>query len=154
MTWLRRLLVAAAVVATTLAVGSFTGLEPEPLRVLLLGLLLVAGVGLVAEGLPRSTVLWNPAPTRPPVAQGRDPLTQAHLHALEDHQRSRRPDAALRDRLARLADEVLRTRHGVTATSPEGRALLGPDLDAVLHGPVVRLTTRRTSEVLRQIEEL
>ena len=154
MTWLRRLAVAAAVAVTTLVVGSVAGLDPEPLRVLLLALLLVTGVGLVIEALPRSEATWYPPPARAPLGQGRDLLTAAHLRSLEDHQRSRHPDAALRERLGRLTDQVLRTRHGVAVDSPEGRALLGPDLDAVLHGPVVRLTTRRATEVLRQIEEL
>jgi len=152
--WLRRLLTAGAVGALVVAATRVFDLDPEPVRVVLLCLLLVALAGLLSDGLPRTSVLWYAVPIRPPVAEGRDQVTQAHLRLLENHQLSRRPDAAVRDRLAHLADQVLLARHGVPLRSEQGRALLGSEVLAVLEGPVVRLPPRRIERVLRHLEEL
>lgn len=150
----RRLVVGAVVALAAFVVTAVAGLEPDGVRVALLGVLLATGLGLVLDAVPRSGVLWYPVPTHPPLNRGSDQVTQTHLRRLEDHQLSRHPDAVVRDRLAVLADQVLQVRHAVGARSEEGRTRLGPDLDEVLHGPVVRLNPRRIDQVLRQIEEL
>lgn len=151
---LRRLVAAVLVAAVTLVATTQLDLEPEPVRVVLLCLLVVAVAGLAVDGLPRSVVIWYPVPTHPPISEGRDEATQSHLRSLENHQLSRHPDAALRDRLAVLAEQVLFVRHGVHVHTEQGRELLGPELVALLQGPVVRLNPRRAAQVLTLIEEL
>ncbi|MDO9456153.1 hypothetical protein [Nocardioides sp.] len=151
---LRGVVLGALACAVVVGTAAALGLEPEPVRVVLLVLLVVAGARLLVESVSRVAVLWYPVPVHPPVGEGRDQVTQSHLRLLENHQTSRRPDAAVRDRLAVLADQVLTVRHGVHAHSERGRELLGAELVEVLHGPVVRLNPRRIDRVLRQIEEL
>ncbi|WP_148613972.1 hypothetical protein [Nocardioides rubriscoriae] len=152
--WIRRLVAAAVVAGVAVVVTGALDYDPEPVRLVLLVLLLVAGTGLLLDGLPRTGVTWYPTPLHPPVNAGRDEVTQAHVRLLEDHQRARHPDALLRERLTALADQVLTVRHGVPSHSERGRALLGADVVAVLHGPVARLGPRRIDQVLRRIEEL
>lgn len=151
---LRRLLVAAALAVVTVSAAALFELDPEPVRVALLVLLAVATAGLLVDALPRTLVLWYPVPTHPPVTEGRDQVTQSHLRLLEDHQLSRHPDAALRDRLTTLTEQVLFVRHGVHLHSEPGRALLGPELLEALQGPVVRINPRRIAHLLTLIEEL
>ena len=152
--WLRRAGVAAVVAVLTYVTARLLELDPEPVRVVLLALLLVAGVGLVGDALPRTSQPWYDAPTHPPLHRGRDQLTQTYVRLLEDHQASRHPDPAVRDRLAMLADQVLVARHGVHVHTERARELLGPEATAVLQGPVVRLGPRRLERLMQQIEEL
>ncbi len=152
--WVRRLVASALAAALVVVVANALDYDPEPVRVVLLCLVLAAGVGLLLDGLPGREPEWYPTPTHPPVHAGRDALTQAHVRLLEDHQRSRHPDALLRERLTALAEVALLARHGVGVHSERGRALLGPELVEVVHGPVVRLPPRRIDRLLRQIEDL
>ena len=152
--WVRRGAVALAVGAGVLLGASVLGYEPDPLRVLLLCVVVVASAAVLIDAVPRSTVVWYPVPTHPSITRGRDSATQAHLRHLENHQATRHPDDTLQRRLLALTDRVLRVRHGVGVDSTEGRALLGPDLREVLEGRVVRLSPRRIDQVLRHIEEL
>lgn len=152
--WVRRLVASALAATLIVVVADALEYDPEPVRVALLCLVLVAGLGLLLDGLPGGDPDWYPAPTHPPVHAGRDTLTQSHVRLLEDHQRSRHPDALLRERLLVLAERALLARHGVGARSERGRELLGPELVEVLHGPVVRLHPRRIDTLLRQIEDL
>lgn len=154
MSGVRRGLAVVAAAAVVVVATRLLGLDPEPVRVVLLVFLLTAGGALGLVALRRRPAVWAADPVHPPLTAGRDAALQSHLRLLESHQTTRRPDAAVRDRLAGLADRALIARHGVRAGSAEGRALLGPELDEVLHGPVVRLTPRRLDQVLRQIEEL
>ncbi|QCW50305.1 hypothetical protein FE634_07610 [Nocardioides dongxiaopingii] len=152
--WARRAGGVLAGVVAVLVATQVLGFEPHPLRVALLGAVLGAGAGLLLDAVPQTPFAWTtPAPAAA-VTRDRDAVTQAHLRRLENHQSARTPDAAVRDRLREVADRVLRARHGVRVDSEAGRALLGPDLRAVLDGPVVRMKPRRIDEVLRMIEEL
>lgn len=152
--WGRPAAIAVGVGVVAVIGARLVDLEPDPLRVFLVALLCAALAGLVVGGLQRTGVRWDVVTVPADVHSGRDARLRAHLRVIEDHQRTRQPDALLRDRLAALADEVLTVRHGVRASSPEGRALLGPEAVEVLRGPVTRLTHRRIDQVLRSIEEL
>ncbi|WP_134764524.1 hypothetical protein [Nocardioides sp. 1609] len=152
--WTRRAWFVLGAVAVVLVSAQALGFEPHPLRVALLGVVLGAGAGLLLDAFPHSTLVWATRPQAVTVPRDRDAVTQAHLRRLENHQSARTPDAAVRDRLRDVADRVLRARHDVRVDSQAGRALLGPDLCAVLDGPVVRMKPRRIDEVLRMIEEL
>jgi hypothetical protein len=84
---------------------------------------------------------------------GQDAGLAANLRLLENHLTSRRADAGLRSRLARLTDERL-ARQGLTRQDPEVAARLGPTLTGVLDGPPRILTPAEIDECLRRIEEL
>lgn len=154
----RRLLQRVAMVvvggAGLVAVTALVGLEPRPAAVVLLVALAVVGLGLVADRLEDPAVTWFPVPISPPLAHGRDPATMAYARRIENHLSVETPGADLRDRLAVLADEVLRDRHGVVLASPEGARLLGPDVTALLTGPVRRFSLPTIDQCLRTIEEL
>lgn len=152
--WAVRLALALALGAGVVVGTSALDLEPEPVRVVLLVVLATLGAGVLLDATPRAAVAWYPASTHPPLTRGRDGTTASHLRHLENHQATRHPDGALRDRLRDVADGVLQVRHGVRADSDRGRALLGPELCEVLEGRVVRLSPRRIDQVLRMIEEL
>jgi hypothetical protein len=153
--WARRVAIGLAVGVGVVLVAAVLDEDPEPVRVLLLSVVVVLVVGVLSDSLTRSTARWYPESSHHlTVTRGRDPVTQAHLRVLENHQSTRHPDELLQQRLRMLADRVLQNRYGVAADSPRGRELMGPDLDEVVHGRVVRLSPRRTDHLLRQIEEL
>ncbi len=152
--WGRRLGVAVVVTVVLFVATSLLQLDPDPLALLLVVALVVAGVGLLGDAVTGRSVLWFPGSDHRPMARGRDGVTLAHARQIENHVASRRPDGELRDRLAGLADAALQTRHGVRLASPEGAARLGPDVAALLTGPVRRLSLPTIDLCLRTIEEL
>jgi hypothetical protein len=77
-----------------------------------------------------------------------------YLSLMEGHLTARTPDAALRDRLAVLADLVLRQRHGVGREDPAAVELMGPELTRVLGGPPARLSRAEIDRILSRIEGL
>ena len=152
--WVRRVALTAAVATGVVAGATLLKFEPEPVRVVLLTVLALAGAWAVAAAQSRDAVIWYAAPTHPPVTRGRDRTTQTHLRHLEDHQASRHPDPVVRDTIAALADRMLQLRHDVRLHSERGRELLGPTVCQVVDGPVVRLSPRHIDTCLRTIEEL
>lgn len=145
----------AGVLAVVAVVGaSAVELDPEPVRVTLLVLVVVAVAGLLLDAVAREAPVWATAPLHQPLGTGHDRATQAYLRLLESHRTARHPDGAVRDRLRALAGQALLARHGVRLEDPEAATLLDPQLRAVLAGPPSRLSPRRLDHLLRTIEEL
>jgi hypothetical protein len=153
--WWRRLATGVALFAGLGAGSVAADFDPDPLRLGLVVALVVATWGLVLDSLadtgPSWTVEAAAHPARPP---GQDARTARNLSLLENHVTARTADGALRDRLAALADLVLRQRHGVGREDPAAAALLGPDLTAVLDAPPRRLSRPEIERCVRRIEEL
>lgn len=153
--WLwRGLFAALAGVAVWIATDAGE-LGPHPLALVALIALAVAVGGLVVDSLSLSGVAaWVPHPPVDPRTRARDPRTGSHLHLLEAHLAARTPDDHLASRLIGLAEERLRARHGLAATSEEGRRLLGEPVDRLRAQPDRRLTPDDVDRVLRSIERL
>ncbi|CAN5348956.1 hypothetical protein BH11ACT8_BH11ACT8_19190 [soil metagenome] len=152
--WARRVLVAVVLALIAFVVTSFAQLDPRAVTLLPLVVVGVVGVGLLNDAVSGRGFAWFPAPVHPSLTRGRDSVSVAHARQIENHLTSRHPDAGVRDRLAALADEVLRMRHGERLDSPEGLARLGPDVGPLLTGRVRRLSLRTIDQCLRTIEEL
>lgn len=128
--------------------------EPDPLRLGLVVALVVATAALVLDALADPGPSWTvdvAHPARPP---GQDARTARYLSLLESHLTARTPDGALRDRLASLADLVLRQRHGVGREDPAAAELMGAELTAVLASPPHRLSRSEIERCVQRIEEL
>jgi hypothetical protein len=138
-----------------LGVGSVAAdFEPDPLRLGLVVALVVATWGLVLDSLADAGPSWTVEAAHPARPPGQDARTARNLSLLENHVTARTPDGALRDRLAALADLVLRQRHGVGREDPAAAALLGPDLTAVLGAPPRRLSRSEIERCVQRIEDL
>lgn len=146
-----------------LGMALFTGLEigftlvkvePDALRLGLLVALGFAVLGLVLDSLADTGPSWEIDARRPVSLQGQDPRLARHLSVLEGHVTAATPDAALRDRLATLADLVLRHRHGVGRDDPGAIELMGPELSGVVSAPPRRLSRTEIDRCLTRIEEL
>lgn len=152
--WWRRLATGVALFAG-LGVGSVAAdFDPDPLRLGLVVALVVATWGLVLDSLADPGPSWTVEAAHPARPPGQDARTARNLSLLESHVTARTPDGALRDRLAALADLVLRQRHGVGREDPAAAALLGPDLTAVLDAPPRRLSRPEIERCVQRIEEL
>ena len=77
-----------------------------------------------------------------------------YVGLLEAHLSARSDDAALRDRLGALTDQVLRQRHGIRLDDPRASELLGPDVADVLAGSPRRLGLAEIDRCLTRIEDL
>ena len=130
------------------------GAGPEPLRVALLVAMCVGVLGLVLDALSDPAPAWDLEPERPSAREGGDARLAAYVGMIEAHLASRTDDHALRERLRVLADQVLDQRHGVRRDDPRAAGLLGPELTAVLTGPVRRLSPADIDRCLTRIEEL
>lgn len=146
--------------ASVLAVGAgvwlgtaLLSLDPDPVAILLVTALAVAGFALLAESVTGLRTEWVPRTVDDPFTRGRDGATFADLRLLESHQSARRPDEHLRRRLGVLADRALRATHGVGLDSDEGRARLGKKVTTLLTRDG-RLSPRDIDLCLRTIEEL
>jgi hypothetical protein len=111
-------------------------------------------LGLVLDTLSEGGPTWTVEVERPSVREGGDPRLARYVNLVEAHLSARTADAALRDRLATLTDQVLRQRHAVHRGDPRAEALVGPDLTDVLDGPVRRLSPADIDRCLTRIEEL
>ncbi|MCW2794134.1 MAG: hypothetical protein JWO76_3232 [Nocardioides sp.] len=153
--WWWRLACAAVLFAVLEVVFVATELEPDALRLGLLVALGFATLGLVLDALADTGPAWDVDAVRPPGLTGLDPRMARDLSLLESHVTARAPDAALQDRLTRLADLVLRLRHGVDHRAPAGVELLGPEVAALLTGaPGRRLSPAEIDRCVARIEEL
>lgn len=121
------------------------------------GAVLWVGLDAVAE---RGSTSWDLQADEPVGPPGQDLRLAALNRLVAGHLRGRRTDDALPRQLARLADQRLVARYGVSWRADPGRArpLLGPDLAALVEGSqrgdTPRLTTRQLDELLARIEEL
>lgn len=153
-TWAQRGGASALLVLVLLAAATVLDFEPDPVQVALIAVLAVAVGSLLVDATPDRPPAWRaaePEPVRPP---GQDARTTSYLRVLEAHRTAREPGPAVRDRLATLAEQALRARHGLGRDDPAARHLLGTDLLAVIDGPVRRLSHREIDRCLRRIEDL
>lgn len=150
----RRVVWAAVLFAVLYAGFAVLDFEPHPLPLLLLVVVGVAAVGLVVDGLGGEEPSWTVDMARWASPPGQDPRLAIYLRLLESHLTTATPDPALRDRLAAIAALRLQQGHGVAGPGPRRDALLGPDLTAVLDGPVRRLSRAEITRCVQRIEEL
>ncbi|MBB3043265.1 hypothetical protein KM427_19305 [Nocardioides sp. LMS-CY] len=145
------------------AVAAFAGFEvlltvieadPDPIRLALLVAICTALLGLLVDALGGAEPSWRVEVERPSVRESGDPRLVRYVALIEAHLSSRTAEHALRDRLAQLADQVLRQRHGLHRDDPEAAQLLGPELVGVLSGPPRRLSRAEIDRCLTAIEEL
>ena len=127
---------------------------PDAVRLALLVATCVAVLGLVLDTLSDPGPSWAVEVERPSVRDGGDPRLARYVNLLEAHRSARSDDAALRDRLATLTDQVLRQRYALRRDDPHALELVGPELAAVLTGPVRRLELAEVDHCLTRIEEL
>jgi hypothetical protein len=152
--WWRRA-AAGVIVFAGLEVGlGLAEVGPDPVRLALLVATGVAVLGLALDALSDPAPTWELPLERPSLRDGGDPRLSLYVNLIEAHLAARADDAALRDRLRSLADQVLRQRHGVRREDPRAAELLGPELTAVLSGPVRRLSPADIDHCLTRIEEL
>lgn len=151
--WWWRTALAVALAGGVIVGGDYAHLDPEPVRVVLLVAVGVLGLGVLLDGTVGEPAQWGEQRPRPSRSRGRDATTASYLRVVEDHLTARDPSAALRDRMARLADQAL-ARRGLDRHAPEARDLLGPDLAAALGGPVQRMTRTRIERCVERIEQL
>jgi hypothetical protein len=128
--------------------------DPDAVRLALLVATCVAVLGLLLDALADGSPSWEVAVERPAGRATGDPRLSRYVNLLEAHLTARSRDAALRDRLGTLADQVLRQRHAVARDDPRALELLGPELVAVLTGPARRLDPAEIDRCLTRIEEL
>ncbi|WP_395656067.1 hypothetical protein [Nocardioides sp.] len=152
--WWRR--AAAGVVAFTVleVVLVLADAGPDALRLALLVATCVGVLGLVLDALSDPAPSWRVEVEKPSARTPGDPRLGRYVNLLEAHLSARADDAALRDRLRSLADQVLRQRHGLRRDDPRAVALLGPEVTAVLEGPPRRLAPAEIDHCLTTIEEL
>jgi hypothetical protein len=139
---------AAWVLLTVLDTG------PRPGRLLLLVALVTAALALVNVGLVSDGPDWSVQTAAPLAPAGQDTRLGMYTRVISGHLDARLPDSALRDRLAELADLRLHQRHGSGLHDPSAETLLGADVNAVLTGPVRRLSRDEIERCVRRIEEL
>lgn len=152
--WLRRLAGGVAAYVALLGALVLAKTDPDPLRLALLVATCVGVLGLVFDALSDGGASWEVVVEQPSVRTGGDPRLARYVSLLEAHRAARSRDTALRDRLAALADQVLRQRHGVPRDDPAAAELLGPELAAVLDGEPRRLQPAEIDRYLTRIEEL
>ena len=153
-TWTWRLLGGLALTGLLYTFFALVHFEPHlgPLLVVVLagvalGWLMYDAVGATPEAwaVPRRTYAAPP---------GQDSRTASYLRLMEDNLTARDPRPLLRDRLRILAELRLRQQHDLSLPDPRAEELLGPDVVAVLTGPVRRLGPRDIDHTLTRIEEL
>lgn len=129
-------------------------IEVDAPRLALLAVLLVAAWWLLFDQLTPPPPRWASGPARAAVPSGQDLRTQRYLSVIENHLVAGTPDRSLATRLLVVADGTLRARHGESVHTPEGEAMFGPDLVALLHQPARRLTKSEIERCVQRIETL
>ena len=152
--WWRRLAAGVALFAFLQVGAVLVDFEPDPLRLGLVVALVVATWALVVDALADPGPPWTVEAVHPARPPGQDARTARTLSLLESHVTARAPDGALRDRLATLAELVLRQRHGIGRDDPAAAALLGPELADVLASPPRRLSRPEIERCVQRIEAL
>lgn len=128
----------------------------------LLALVMGLGAGLlwlfVDVSGDAEAIRWPALAAEPLRSPGEDARLERLHRMLFAHQTAHHVDGALRDELARLADQKLLALHGVTREAdPElARTLLGDELANLLtrEPPYPRLTTAQIDQLLKRIESL
>ena len=152
--WAPRLVGGLVVFAVLEVVLELTRFDPDPVRLALLVATCTAALGLVTDALSDEVPSWDVYVEQPSVRESGDPRLTTYVNLIESHLTARTPGSALRDRLGVLAGQVLRERYGVPRDDPAAAELMGPELAAVLDGPVRRLDRAEIDRCLTRIEEL
>lgn len=152
--WWRRAAAGIVVFAILETVLTLAHTGPDAVRLALLVATCVGVLGLVLDTLSEGSPTWTVEVERPSVREGGDPRLARYLNLLEAHLSARSDDIALRERLGTLTDQVLRQRHGIDRHDPRADAIIGPELEAVISGPVRRLSPADIDHCLTRIEEL
>ncbi|MDQ4055269.1 MAG: hypothetical protein M3237_21585 [Actinomycetota bacterium] len=152
--WWWRAAVAALLGVAGVVAGDLFGLDPHPGRTLLVVVLLVALSGLLADSIVDPPPEWRPEHPVREDWRGHDPRTGFYVRMLESHLTARSGDPVVRDRLVRLAEQTLRTRHGVAPGTAEAGPRLGPELASLAAQPPSRMTREELDRIIGRIERL
>jgi hypothetical protein len=152
--WWFRLVVVIASAVTVLWVGHRFGMDPDPVRVVLVSGAVVVLVGLLLDAAPPPAPGWRLEESHVADWHRRDPRTAANLRILEHHLAVSHPDAILRDRLAELTEQVLLVRHGEQPETARAYRLMGPELTRLVNDPPRKLRRQEIELYVRRIEEL
>lgn len=137
-----------------LCAGWQLGLEPDPVRTLLVVALIVAISGLFADSVIDPPPEWHPAHPDREDWRGHDQRTGFQVRLIESHLTAREPDAHLRDRLMSLAEHTVRIRHGVEPHTKAAAELIGAELSGLVAGPPRRMSLEELAGWLTRIERL
>jgi hypothetical protein len=152
--WWRRAAAGVVVFAALEVVLTLASAGPDAVRLALLVATCVGVLGLLLDTLSDPGPGWELEVERASARESGDPRLARYVNLIEAHLSARADDVALRDRLAALTDQVLRQRYDLRRDDPRAAALIGPELDAVVSGPVRRLTPADIDRCLTRIEEL
>ena len=152
--WLQRAAMLVVVVVVLDIAATLLDYQPDHLKLLLVVVVALGSVLVLIDTFVDSEPGWDAEPVRPLTVSGGDHGLSSYVRMIEGHLSAATPDATVRDRLARLCDERLRRRHGLTRDDPRARELLGSDLIDDLAGPPRRLSRARIDDHLTRIEEL
>jgi hypothetical protein len=152
--WWWRAAVAVVIGVAGVAAGDALGLDPHPGRTLLVVALVVALAGLLSDSVVDPPPEWHPGHPGREDWRGHDQRTGFYVRMLESHLTSRSVDAVVRDRLTRLAEQTLRTRHGVGPGTQEATERMGPDLVRLAAEPAHRMTREELDRWIGRIERL
>ena len=133
---------------------SAADLSPRPGPLLLLIALVMSVLALVNLNLSAEGPSWEVYSSQPVTEPGQDARLGMYVQTLAGHLDSRAPDSGLRDRLAALAAGRLAQRRGLGLHDPEAVRVLGPEVAAILTGPVRRLSREEIETCVRSIEAL
>jgi hypothetical protein len=152
--WWFRLVVLVASATTVLWIGDRLGMEPDPVRVVLVTAAVVVLVGLLLDAAPPPAPVWRLEEAHVADYHRRDPRTASNLRILEHHLAVAHPDTGLRDRLGDLTEQVLLVRHGEHPETARAYRLMGPELTRVVNDPPRKLRREEIERCVRRIEEL
>ena len=152
--WWFRLAVLIASATTALWIGNRLGMEPDPVRVVLVTAAVVVLVGLLLDAAPPPAPGWRLEEAHVADYHRRDPRTAANLRILEHHLAVSHPDTGLRDRLGDLTEQVLLVRHGEHPETARAYRLMGPELTRVVNDPPRKLRREEIERCVSRIEEL
>jgi hypothetical protein len=152
--WSRRALELLGLLAVVLVSLRLLRIHPDVPTVALAVSLVLAVAWLTVDTLATEGPSWEVHGGDDVHVAGADPGLATYRRILEDHLSAREPSPVLRDRLAALATQRLSRHHGLALGDPGSQERLGPDLTAVLSGPVRRLTPAELDTFLHRIEDL
>jgi hypothetical protein len=149
------------VVATALVYGaawvllSAADTAPRPAPLLLLVAVATAVLALVNLNLTSEVPDWEVHASYPVTPPGQDARLAMFARVVGGHIDARHADdPGLRDRLASLAADRLRQRHGLGLSDPAAADLLGAEATGILTGPPRALRRPEIENCVRRIEEL
>ena len=152
--WWGRAAVGVVVFAVLEVLLTLAYAGPDAVRLALLVATCVGVLGLVLDTMSDAGPTWTVEVEQPSARGGGDPRLSRYVNLIEAHLSARSDDSDLRDRLATLTDQVLRQRYAVRRDDPGAASLIGPELDAIISGPVRRLSPADIDRCLTRIEEL